>query len=56
MGRVVEEASTDTIFTKARHPCTQALLQSVLAPEPVLGVPDSQLGPVFANLVVPPSG
>jgi peptide/nickel transport system ATP-binding protein len=56
LGRIVEEASTDAIFARARHPYTEALLQSVLTPEPGLGVPDSQLGLVFPNPVDPPPG
>lgn len=56
LGRIVEQAGTDEIFARARHPYTQALLQSVLTPEPELGVPDSQLGLVFPNPVDPPSG
>ena len=56
LGRIVEQADTDEIFSHARHPYTNALLQSVLTPEPGLGVPDSQLGLVFPNPVDPPSG
>jgi peptide/nickel transport system ATP-binding protein len=56
LGRIVEQAATDAIFARARHPYTEALLQSVLTPEPGLGVPDSQLGLVFPNPVDPPPG
>jgi peptide/nickel transport system ATP-binding protein len=56
LGRIVEEATTDAIFARARHPYTEALLQSVLTPEPGLGVPDSHLGLVFPNPVDPPPG
>jgi peptide/nickel transport system ATP-binding protein len=56
LGRIVEEADTDDIFARARHPYTTALLQSVLTPEPGLGVPDSQLGIAFPNPIEPPSG
>ena len=55
LGRIVEEADTDTLFRAPRHPYTQALLASVLTPEPGLGVPDTQLGAAYPNpLDVPP--
>lgn len=56
LGRVVEETDTETLFANPRHPYTQALLLSVLTPEPGLGVPDTQLGAAFPNPVDPPSG
>ncbi len=40
LGRIVEEAETETLFAAPRHPYTQALLASVLTPEPGLGLPD----------------
>jgi peptide/nickel transport system ATP-binding protein len=55
LGRIVEEADTDTLFRAPKHPYTQALLASVLTPEPGLGVPDTHLGAAFPNpLEVPP--
>ena len=55
LGRIVEEADTDTLFHAPKHPYTQALLASVLTPEPGLGVPDTQLGAAYPNpLDVPP--
>jgi peptide/nickel transport system ATP-binding protein len=55
LGRIVEEADTDTLFRAPKHPYTQALLTSVLTPEPGLGVPDTQLGAAYPNpLDVPP--
>ena len=56
LGRVVEEANTDSLFREPRHPYTRALLESVLTPEPGLGVPDAHLGLSFPNPVDPPSG
>jgi peptide/nickel transport system ATP-binding protein len=44
LGRVVEKAETDQLFRAPRHPYTQALLASVLTPEPGKGVPDVGLG------------
>ena len=55
LGRIVEEADTDTLFRAPKHPYTQALLASVLTPEPGLGVPDTHLGAAYPNpLDVPP--
>ena len=55
LGRIVEEADTDELFRAPKHPYTQALLASVLTPEPGLGVPDTQLGAAYPNpLDVPP--
>jgi len=56
LGRIVEEADTETLFRDPKHPYTRALLNSVLTPEPELGVPDAQLGIAFPNPVDPPSG
>jgi peptide/nickel transport system ATP-binding protein len=56
LGRIVEEAETDRIFKKARHPYTKALLESVLTPEPGLGVPELHLGAGFPNPLDPPPG
>ncbi|MCP5152957.1 MAG: ABC transporter ATP-binding protein [Ectothiorhodospiraceae bacterium] len=56
LGRIVEEADTETLFSNPRHPYTRALLESVLTPDPRLGVPDSHLGTVFPNPIDPPSG
>jgi peptide/nickel transport system ATP-binding protein len=56
LGRIVEEAETGRIFQKARHPYTKALLESVLTPEPGLGVPELHLGAGFPNPLDPPPG
>jgi peptide/nickel transport system ATP-binding protein len=56
LGRLVEQASTDAVFERARHPYTQALLSSVLTPEPGLGIPDTHLGTAYPNPIAPPSG
>ena len=45
-----------TLFRAPRHPYTQALLQSVLTPDPRLGVPDAHLGAIFPNPINPPAG
>jgi peptide/nickel transport system ATP-binding protein len=56
LGRIVEEAETTALFARPRHPYTQALLASVLTPEPGLGIPDTKLGVSYPNPVEPPSG
>jgi peptide/nickel transport system ATP-binding protein len=56
LGRIVEEAETDRLFNNPRHPYTRALLESVLTPEPGLGVPAVNLGAGFPNPLDPPSG
>ncbi len=55
LGRIVEEAPTDALFASPKHPYTQALLKSVLTPDPSLGVPDTHLGAAYPNpLDLPP--
>ncbi|MFK7943510.1 MAG: ABC transporter ATP-binding protein [Paracoccaceae bacterium] len=56
LGRIVEEADAETLFRDPRHPYTKALLDSVLTPDPRMGVPDTHLGAVFPNPIDPPSG
>ena len=54
LGRIVEEADTETLFTKPQHPYTEALLSSVLTPDPNLGV-HTHLGAAYPNPVEPPA-
>ena len=56
LGRIVEEAETDALFRAPRHPYSQALLQSVLTPEPGRGVPDTQLGAAYPDPLAMPAG
>jgi peptide/nickel transport system ATP-binding protein len=56
LGRIVEEAGTRELFRAPRHPYTRALLESVLTPEPGLGVPDTHLGAAYPNPIEPPPG
>jgi peptide/nickel transport system ATP-binding protein len=44
LGRIVEMNETGALFRAPRHPYTRALLESVLTPEPDLGIPDVGLG------------
>lgn len=56
LGRIVERNQTDALFSAPRHPYTQALLQSVLTPEPGRGVPDVGLGDAMPDPANIPPG
>ncbi|OSQ35388.1 ABC transporter ATP-binding protein [Thalassospira mesophila] len=56
LGRVVEESAAAPLFAEPRHPYSAALLESVLTPDPFLGVPETHLGAVYPNPIDPPSG
>jgi peptide/nickel transport system ATP-binding protein len=56
LGRIVEQRESEALFRDPRHPYTQALLASVLTPEPGLGVPDVGLGDVMPDPANIPSG
>ena len=56
LGRVVEQAPADRIFDAPKHPYASALLDSILTPDPSLGVPDVNMDGNFPNPVEPPSG
>ncbi|HEY2977917.1 MAG TPA: oligopeptide/dipeptide ABC transporter ATP-binding protein, partial [Burkholderiaceae bacterium] len=56
LGRIVESAATASLFRQPQHPYTQALLASVLTPEPGRGIPDTGLGLAFPDPLNPPPG
>jgi peptide/nickel transport system ATP-binding protein len=56
LGRVVEESAAAPLFAEPRHPYSSALLESVLTPDPFMGVPETHLGAVYPNPIDPPSG
>jgi peptide/nickel transport system ATP-binding protein len=56
LGRMVEHNATARLFKEPRHPYTQALLASVLTPEPGLGLPDVGLGDIMPDPANIPSG
>ena len=56
LGRIVEQAETSALFRNPQHPYTRALLDSVLTPDPRLGLPNTQLGASYPNPIDPPSG
>ncbi len=56
LGRIVEQTNTESLFASPRHPYSDALLASVLTPDPNLGVPDTHLGAAYPNPLDIPSG
>lgn len=56
LGKVVELAPSERLFSAPQHPYTKALLASVLTPQPGLGIPDAGLGMAFPDPMNPPSG
>ncbi len=56
LGRIVEEGKAEDLFNNPSHPYTQALLYSVLTPNPELGLPEIQLGLEYPNPIDPPPG
>ncbi len=56
LGRIVEEGEAEAVYNSPRHPYTEALLGSVLTPDPSLGVPDTHLGAAYPNPLDMPSG
>ncbi|MEW6254916.1 MAG: oligopeptide/dipeptide ABC transporter ATP-binding protein [Pseudomonadota bacterium] len=56
LGRFVEERTREGLFADPRHPYSRALLDSVLTPDPDLGVPDTHLGAVFPNPLTQSAG
>jgi peptide/nickel transport system ATP-binding protein len=49
LGRIVEHAPVQDLFRTPAHPYTQALLASVLTPDPALGIPDVGLGDAYPD-------
>ena len=56
VGKIVEVASTEELFTQPRHPYTQALLSSVPVPNPVVQSRGMVLEGEVADPANPPSG
>ena len=56
LGRLIEFGKAIDIFSNPQHPYTRALLDSVLTPEPDLGLPEITLGRGLPNPLAPPSG
>jgi peptide/nickel transport system ATP-binding protein len=56
LGRIVEQAPAQELFRAPAHPYTQALLASVLTPDPALGIPDVGLGDTYPDPTNIPPG
>jgi peptide/nickel transport system ATP-binding protein len=56
LGRIVEHAPVSDLFRTPTHPYTQALLASVLTPDPALGIPDVGLGDSYPDPTNIPPG
>jgi peptide/nickel transport system ATP-binding protein len=56
LGRLIEFGKAADIFSNPQHPYTRALLDSVLTPDPSLGLPEITLGKGLPNPLSPPSG
>jgi len=56
LGRIVEQAESSRLFGRPAHPYTRALMQSVLTPEPGLGIPDTHLGAAYPDPTDKPAG
>ncbi|MGE3246294.1 MAG: ABC transporter ATP-binding protein [Beijerinckiaceae bacterium] len=56
LGRFVEVGPAREVLEDPKHPYTKALLESVLTPDPELGLPDIDLGRGFPDPLNPPPG
>jgi oligopeptide/dipeptide ABC transporter ATP-binding protein len=56
LGRIVEKADTRSIFTRAQHPYTEALLSAVPVPDPAIRRQKQVLQGDVPSPVKPPSG
>lgn len=56
LGRLIEYGASSDVFANPRHPYTKMLLNSVLTPDPALGLPGSTSDGDFPNPLDPPSG
>ncbi|MEE8427701.1 MAG: ABC transporter ATP-binding protein [Woeseiaceae bacterium] len=56
MGRLVELADSASLFTRARHPYTKALLEAVPVPDPTAAGGYASLAGEVPSILTPPSG
>ena len=56
LGRLIEFGSASDVLRNPLHPYTQALMESVLTPDPRKGLPEITLGRGLPNPLEPPSG
>jgi peptide/nickel transport system ATP-binding protein len=55
-GRIVEQGDSEVIFSRPCHPYTRTLLNSVLTPDPALGLPDAVVDGGYPSPTAIPSG
>src|SRR3546814_15817810 len=55
-GRIVEEAESERLFAQPRHPYIKTLLNSVLTPDPALGLPEAVIDGGYPSPTAIPSG
>ena len=56
LGRLIEFGSASDVLQNPLHPYTQALMESVLTPDPRKGLPEITFGRGLPNPLAPPSG
>ncbi|MDH5322596.1 MAG: ATP-binding cassette domain-containing protein, partial [Gammaproteobacteria bacterium] len=56
LGRLVELSGSEALFTRARHPYTQALLQAVPVPDPIAAGGHASLSGETPSILSPPGG
>ncbi len=56
LGRFVEIGPAKRVLSEPKHPYTQALLDSILTPDPHKGLPNLNLGAGFPDPLNPPAG
>jgi len=56
LGRLIEFGSASEVLRNPLHPYTQALMESVLTPDPRKGLPEITFGRGLPNPLAPPSG
>jgi oligopeptide/dipeptide ABC transporter ATP-binding protein len=56
LGRLVELADSEALFTRARHPYTQALLRAVPVPDPTAAGGYASLAGEVPSMLSPPAG
>jgi peptide/nickel transport system ATP-binding protein len=56
LGRLIEFGSASDVLRNPLHPYTQALMESVLTPDPRKGLPEITFGRGLPNPLEPPSG
>lgn len=56
LGKLCEIAPADSLFTRAAHPYTRALIDAIPVPDPDIAISDSRLDGELPSPVDPPSG